>query len=70
VLPIGVDVTQFKPVNRSTKPIFSVGFYGGFIPLQGVIHIVEAAQILQTETDIQFNLIGTSSHIQSQYQLN
>tara|TARA_B110000459_G_scaffold204082_1_gene264125 strand:- start:9835 stop:10875 length:1041 start_codon:yes stop_codon:yes gene_type:complete len=69
VLPIGVDVTQFKPVNHSTKPIFSVGFYGGFIPLQGVIHIVEAAQILQTETDIQFNLIGTGFECEKMKQL-
>ena len=59
VLPIGADVTQFKPVNRAANTIFNVGFYGGFIPLQGTKHIIETAQILQTETDIQFNLIGT-----------
>jgi glycosyltransferase involved in cell wall biosynthesis len=59
VLPIGADVSQFKPVNRATNTIFNVGFYGGFIPLQGTKHIIEAAQILHSETDIQFNLIGT-----------
>lgn len=59
VLPIGADVTQFKPVNRAANTIFNVGFYGGFIPLQGTKHIIEAAQILQVETDIKFNLIGT-----------
>ncbi len=59
VLPIGADVTQFKPSNRPNNQVFNVGFYGGFIPLQGTKHIIEAAQILQSETDIQFNLIGT-----------
>lgn len=59
VLPIGADVTQFKPVNRPTNSVFNVGFYGGFIPLQGTKHIINAAQILQNETNIQFNLIGT-----------
>ncbi|MGB0888625.1 MAG: glycosyltransferase [Vicingaceae bacterium] len=59
VLPIGADVTKFKPSNRPNNQVFNVGFYGGFIPLQGTKHIIEAAQILQAETDIQFNLIGT-----------
>ena len=44
--------------------IFEVGFYGGFIPLQGVSHIVEAAQILQNEKDIHFNLIGTGFELE------
>jgi len=59
VLPIGANITEFKPVTRSTKANYSVGFYGGFIPLQGVTHIIEAAQILKAETDIELNLIGT-----------
>jgi len=59
VLPIGADITQFKPTNHTANTTFNVGFYGGFIPLQGTTHIIEAAQILQTETDIEFNLIGT-----------
>ena len=69
VLPIGADVTQFKPVNRQKKSTFNVGFYGGFIPLQGVTHIIEAAQILQGETDIQFSLIGTGFEWEKMKQL-
>jgi len=69
VLPIGADVNQFKPVNRPTNSIFNVGFYGGFIPLQGTKHIIEAAQILQNETDIQFNLIGTGFEWEKMKQL-
>lgn len=59
VLPIGADITEFKPINRAANSVFNVGFYGGFIPLQGTKYIIEAAEILQTEKDIQFNLIGT-----------
>jgi glycosyltransferase involved in cell wall biosynthesis len=59
VLPIGADTSQFYPTNKPENSIFEVGFYGGFIPLQGVTHIIEAAQLLQSENDIQFNLIGT-----------
>ena len=69
VLPIGADITEFKPVNRPTKSTFNVGFYGGFIPLQGVTHIIEAAQILHAETDIQFNLIGTGFEWEKMKQL-
>ncbi len=59
VLPIGADTTQFKPVHRPDNQIFTVGFYGGFIPLQGTQHIIEAAQLLQHAPNIQFDLIGT-----------
>ena len=59
VLQIGADVTQFMPVDRPDNSNFTVGFYGGFIPLQGTQHIIKAAEILQTESEIQFQLIGT-----------
>lgn len=59
VVQVGVDTAQFYPRNKPASRNFEVGFYGGFIPLQGVTHIIEAAQILQNETDIQFKLIGT-----------
>lgn len=59
VLPVGVDTDHFMPIEEShDKPIFKVGFYGGFIPLQGVDKIVKAAAILKEHKDIQFDLIG------------
>jgi len=59
VLPIGADIAQFKANKTTPSNQFKVGFYGGFIPLQGVGKIIEAAQLLQHEKDIEFNLIGT-----------
>ena len=61
VLPIGVEIDVFKnqsepSENDSIK--FNIGFYGGFIPLQGVENIVKAASILKNRNDIGFTLIG------------
>lgn len=64
VLPIGADTNQFQPTEKPANKTFEVGFYGGFIPLQGVAHIIETAQLLQNETDIEFNLIGTGFELE------
>jgi glycosyltransferase involved in cell wall biosynthesis len=64
VLPIGADVLEFKPKKKTDDSIFNVGFYGGFIPLQGVSHIIETAKLLENEKDIQFNLIGTGFELE------
>lgn len=59
VLPVGVDTDHFKPsLTISQKSQFTVGFYGGFIPLQGVDKIVKAADLLKGHSDIRFELIG------------
>lgn len=59
-LYIGADITEFYPIqNNKNKSFFEIGFYGGFIPLQGVEMIVKAANILKNEKDIHFNLIGS-----------
>ena len=62
VLPIGVDTSKFyaSADNLSkTKNTFRVGFYGSFVPLQGVSKIIEAAKLLENENDIVFDIIGT-----------
>lgn len=61
VLPIGVDTSIFKPAKGEANEKFTVGFHGGFIPLQGLDKIVETARILQTETNIQFDIVGAGS---------
>lgn len=54
---VGANCEEFKPAPvKNTK--FTVGFYGGFIPLQGTLNIIEAINILKSE-DINFELIGT-----------
>ncbi len=61
VLPIGVDTSIFKPDAVPANEKFTVGFHGGFIPLQGLDKIVETAHVLKNETDIHFDIVGAGS---------
>jgi glycosyltransferase involved in cell wall biosynthesis len=56
---IGADDSIFYPPETAYKDnkIFTVLFFGTFIPLQGVEYIIRAARILEKE-DIVFNLVG------------
>ncbi|OFZ18232.1 MAG: hypothetical protein A2Z20_11970 [Bdellovibrionales bacterium RBG_16_40_8] len=60
-LYIGNNFSDYYPSTnkRITDSIFRVGFYGGFIPLQGIMNILEAAEILHEQSDVRFDLIGT-----------
>ncbi|MFI5400148.1 MAG: glycosyltransferase [SAR324 cluster bacterium] len=64
LVPVGVNTEQFRP-NAPAQPLrkpgdpLLVGFYGGFIPLQGAQAIVDAARLLQPHADIAFELVGT-----------
>lgn len=59
-LYIGNDFDLYSPMGRSSdESQYVVGFYGGFIPLQGVMNILEAARILKDQSDIRFKLIGS-----------
>lgn len=59
VLPIGVNTNEFYPKNIKKKDHkFHVGFYGSFIPLQGISKIIETAKILKDNKDIVFDIIG------------
>lgn len=58
VVPVGVDTSLFYPTSVNRKEKFTVGFYGTFVPLQGILAIVKAAKILIYDKQIQFNIIG------------
>lgn len=63
VVPVGVDTKVFYPSTNEASPptessIFKVGFYGSFVPLQGVLKIAQAAKILQNQKNIYFEIIG------------
>jgi len=61
VLEVGVDDDVFgsPPSRRTAKSdVFDVLFWGTFIPLHGIEHIVEAATRLRETTDIRITLIG------------
>lgn len=57
---IGADNEIFFPQNRDSfdQSNFIVGFWGTFIPLQGIQYIIGAAKILENEKDIKFIIIG------------
>lgn len=70
VLPIGVHTPDFTPTESSPNSVFTVGFYGGFIPLQGVTNIIETARILHTNPQIRFELVGNGFEYEKMQQLS
>lgn len=69
VLPIGANTKDFSPNPIPNENVFKIGFYGGFIPLQGVKNIIETAELLKAENEIQFHLIGTGFQYQEMQDL-
>ena len=61
VVPVGCRSDLFVPLpQRKSDGTFVVEFHGGFSPLQGVEHIIEAAKILQDRNEqIHFEITGT-----------
>lgn len=55
---IGTDDSVFYPRPRKTHESFEVGFWGAYVPLQGVETIVEAASRLKDRNDIAFRMNG------------
>jgi glycosyltransferase involved in cell wall biosynthesis len=67
---IGSDDEVFYPREFPIKtPTFLVMFWGGFIPLQGVQYIIEAAKALEKHIDIRFELRGTGQTFESMSRL-
>ncbi|MGB0757160.1 MAG: glycosyltransferase [Patescibacteria group bacterium] len=58
-LLVGTDDTVMKPQEVNDKPGFLVSFLGKYIPLQGPQYIIRAAKLLEENTDIQFQMIGS-----------
>lgn len=60
VIPVGTHTGEFFPTKdtREENHTFLVQFHGYYIPLQGVEHIVEAANLLKDRRDIRFRFIG------------
>ena len=57
IAEVGADCNLFYPLEKKNKQ-FSIGFYGGFIPLQGTLNIIEAVGVLNRD-DIRIELVGT-----------
>ncbi len=59
ILPVGVNTQLFFPLKEKKKGNkFIVGFYGSFIPLQGIEKILGAADLLKDHPEIEFHLLG------------
>lgn len=59
VIPVGAE-DIFKPLSSTVQgDTFNILFYGGFSPLHGIEHIIEAANLLKQHRDIRFTLIGS-----------
>lgn len=62
----GADDTLFKPDQTiSRHPRYRVLFCGKFTPFHGVKTIIDTAAILESETDIEFNLVGTGQEFET-----
>lgn len=70
VLPVGFVEDDFQPIDvRRGDRIFRVGFYGSFVPLQGIRKIVEAARLLRDDPSIRFEIIGKGNEYDAVYRL-
>jgi len=60
VIYVGSRKDLFFPTPQSPlpNPKFEVFFYGSYIPLQGIEHIIHAADHLRSNDDIHFTLLG------------
>ncbi len=59
VLPVGFDSDRYCP-SSETETGFTVLFFGSFLPLHGVITIIQAARIIaDKDPNILFRLIGS-----------
>jgi len=56
---VGAEDSLFYPGPERGDDSFTVLFYGSLIPLQGVEVILEAAKILETDSDIRFEIVGS-----------
>ena len=52
------DIFLPLPYEKEKEKNFIVGFWGSFIPVQGIQYIIKAAKLLENEKEISFVLIG------------
>jgi glycosyltransferase involved in cell wall biosynthesis len=62
-IPLGADEINFYPRPSKFQSLDNtrtrVLFYGKFIPLQGIPTIVKAAKLLETDPELEFEIIGS-----------
>ncbi len=65
VVPVGVHSEEFQAQYPQSSGPLKVGFYGTFVPLQGVSTIIAALALLKDEPDLNFRLLGTGHQYES-----
>lgn len=73
LVPVGADDRIFQPVSKelSKTDLFTVLYYGTFIPNHGVSYIIQAANLLKNDSQVQFIMIGEGPDLPScQEQVN
>jgi glycosyltransferase involved in cell wall biosynthesis len=71
LLRLGADDDIFYPREPAGAcDGLKVTFHGTFIPLQGVEYIVKAAKLLESDTDIKFEILGNGQTFSSVYTLS
>lgn len=59
VIPVSTDESVFQSQELGvTKKPFTVFYYGNMLPLHGLKHVLEAAEALKDNADIQFRIVG------------
>lgn len=58
VVYIGCDDEIFYPRQVAEHEKFVVFYYGSFLPLQGVDHVIRAAKLLEEDPQIKFQIAG------------
>jgi len=58
VIPVGANEELFYPQPKEENRQFIVLFWGTFIPLHGIEYILQAAKILEKNSEIRVDLVG------------
>ena len=66
---VGADDDIFFPIESQRDKIFTVLFFGSFIPLHGIEYIIGSAKILESEKEIRFVIIGTGQESKKIYKI-
>ncbi len=72
LVPTGADDRIFSPLpqNPAADGKFHILYSGTFIPNHGVMHIVEAARLLNNEPGIRFEFIGNGPELENAKQFS
>jgi glycosyltransferase involved in cell wall biosynthesis len=57
-VPVGADESVYFPTHGQQESPFTAIYFGKFIPLHGVEHVVAAAKELEVDPEIQIEFIG------------